>query len=120
MFKKIIIFVIFVLCFVFCVLCSKKPDNNVVTESMMEVISKSGHTFNVDTSDEECLKFGFESGAKIIAPNGQRYIVAGVAPFLVGEAGHEVLWLIDKNGKAVFSLTEPHEKNLIPQGFQRE
>jgi hypothetical protein len=70
----------------------------------LKVKSRSGHEFEVDTSDEACLKFGCRHGDIIIDPGGDQGAAMGVASgfdFDPKEPGPEELWYILDGEKGV-------------------
>ena len=79
--------------------------------SKKQVKSRSGRTFDVDTSDEACGKFGFKHGDRIVDNNNdEKGTVMGVAKSKYAE---KTLWyaLDCDNGKVSFS--EPWEDGDI-------
>jgi hypothetical protein len=67
-----------------------KEDNTMSKKMVMSVKRRS---FEVDTSDEACGKFGFKSGDRIKHPLKGKGTVAGVAPANEGLVPEpDVLW----------------------------
>ena len=74
-----------------------------------------GKTFEVDTSDEACGRFGFKSCDRIYCKSSREEgVVVGVAPAMQGENPEPlVLWYaLDSNGGRV-SYSFPFEGDVV-------
>lgn len=81
----------------------------------MSVLTTSGKSIFVDTSDEICLKYGFLHGDTVIHPNGFEVKIAGVSP---GNDGQDALWYEIHHTKTKGLVCYyGKEKNLIEAGF---
>lgn len=95
-----------------------KKDNGM----FMEITACSGETFEVDISDEVCLKFGFKHGDKVLDPTGDEVTIMGVAPWDVQDKGSlKVLWFVEDKGnsKASHWSRRPNGIFLPKEGFEK-
>ncbi|MDD5290420.1 MAG: hypothetical protein PHT40_04505 [Patescibacteria group bacterium] len=84
----------------------------------IKVADPDGKTFVVDTTDAECLKYGFRHGDRAVDPHGCRLTIMGVAP--VEEGSYDVLWfkLDNHNDVVCWDDDGPQGLNLREEGFR--
>lgn len=86
-------------------------------ENMMQVTSRSGHEFKVNTSDNACERFGFKHGDIVTLNHGCRIFegkVMGVAPENPSNnSGKPMLWIaFNDDGGRVCYINPMHGLSL--------
>lgn len=80
--------------------------------SKKQVTAIMGQVFEVDISDEVCLKFGFRHGDRIVCPGFGKGTVEGIACGTRPDLKTEVLWFtIDSYGGRV---GYSHPSHIVP------